>query len=229
MTRTVRGKPRMKYALLLAAACTAVTSQAAVWEFDLGPTVGGFGLNGQNELTGTPSAATGHEAELGGIGIQYDDALNQLTLHYGWGNVTDVDGVNLTANFSAMHIHGPAGTTGSASVLYDLVQEDLDDDGIQNALTLGDPFNRPAEPPLRSGYFDFVLTLRDGVGGKTAEQQEADLRANLWYINIHTVDYPNGEIRGQLLEIPEPEHYAAFAGLALLGLAGYRRFKLARA
>jgi hypothetical protein len=216
----------MKYALLLAAACTAVTSQAAVWEFDLGPTVGGFGLNGQN--ASTPSAATGHEAELGGIGIQYDDDSNELTLHYGWGNVTDVDGVNLTANFSEMYIHGPADAE-----LYDLVQEDLDedmmDDGIQNALTLGDPFNRPAEPPLRSGYFDFVLTLRDGVGGKSAEDQEADLRANLWYISIRTADYPNGEIRGQLLEIPETEHYAAFAGLALLGFAGYRRFKLARA
>lgn len=29
--------------------------------------------------------------------------------------------------------------------------------------------------------------------------QEADLRAGLWYVNIHTAAYPGGEIRGQLL------------------------------
>src|SRR5688572_25117274 len=102
----------MKYALLLAAACTAVTSQADIFQFDLGPAVGGFGLNGQNErpLPTTPSPATGKESAIGGVGIQYNDVSQQLTLHYGWGNVTDVNGVNLTANFSAMHIHGPAST-----------------------------------------------------------------------------------------------------------------------
>ena len=30
--------------------------------------------------------------------------------------------------------------------------------------------------------------------------QEADLLANLYYINIHSTAYPNGEIRGQLIK-----------------------------
>ena len=30
--------------------------------------------------------------------------------------------------------------------------------------------------------------------------QEADLKANLYYVNIHTAAFPNGEIRGQLLK-----------------------------
>lgn len=29
--------------------------------------------------------------------------------------------------------------------------------------------------------------------------QEADLKANLYYINLHSVAYPDGEIRGQLI------------------------------
>lgn len=31
-------------------------------------------------------------------------------------------------------------------------------------------------------------------------QQEADLNANLYYVNIHTATYPGGEIRGQLIK-----------------------------
>jgi len=30
--------------------------------------------------------------------------------------------------------------------------------------------------------------------------QEADLMANLYYVNIHTAAFPNGEIRGQLIK-----------------------------
>jgi len=30
--------------------------------------------------------------------------------------------------------------------------------------------------------------------------QEADLNANLYYINIHSAEYPSGEIRGQLIK-----------------------------
>jgi CHRD domain len=30
--------------------------------------------------------------------------------------------------------------------------------------------------------------------------QETDLQAGLWYVNIHSALYPNGEIRGQLIK-----------------------------
>jgi hypothetical protein len=42
--------------------------------------------------------------------------------------------------------------------------------------------------------------------------QIADLENGLWYINIHSTTFGGGEIRGQILPVPEP------STLALLGL-----------
>jgi hypothetical protein len=38
-----------------------------------------------------------------------------------------------------------------------------------------------------------------GTAGPLTPQQEADLNAGLWYVNIHSTMFPNGEIRGQIL------------------------------
>ena len=38
------------------------------------------------------------------------------------------------------------------------------------------------------------------TSGVLTTEQEADLKANIYYINIHTAAYPDGEIRGQLLK-----------------------------
>jgi hypothetical protein len=48
----------------------------------------------------------------------------------------------------------------------------------------------------------------------------ANLLAGLSYVNIHTSAFPGGEIRGQLLPVPEPST-VALVGLCILGL-GYR-------
>src|SRR5687768_313409 len=114
----------MRNALLIAAACTALSSQAAIWEFDLGPATGQFGLNGANERpTPTASPATGRELQDydgSGHGIRYDDSTKRLELHFGWGSHPDVGGTDLSSDFLAMHIHGPANIDGTADVLYNL-------------------------------------------------------------------------------------------------------------
>lgn len=49
------------------------------------------------------------------------------------------------------------------------------------------------------------------------DMQVDQLRTGLWYVNVHSTQYPGGEIRGQLMPVPEPSTYA-FGAAALLGL-----------
>ncbi len=57
--------------------------------------------------------------------------------------------------------------------------------------------------------------------------QVTGLFAEDWYVNIHTANFPGGEIRGQLLPtaVPEPETYAILAGVALVGFGVWRRIR----
>jgi len=59
------------------------------------------------------------------------------------------------------------------------------------------------------------------VGSATiTDLQESQILAGLWYVNIHTSSFGNGEIRGQV--VPEPAS-AALLGLGALGAFAGRR------
>jgi len=90
----------------------------------------------------------------------------------------DVTFSGLSANGSAAHIHGPATRGVNAAVLYSLA----------SLTTLG----------TTAGTISGTVTLVAGTGGFTIEQQLQQLRAGLWYINIHTPLHAGGEIRGQI-------------------------------
>jgi CHRD domain len=74
------------------------------------------------------------------------------------------------ALMSGGHIHGPSTTETNAGVLFDVVVK---------AGTTG------------SGTISGTATL--------TAAQIADIDAGKYYVNLHTVNYPNGEIRGQLV------------------------------
>src|SRR5947199_9873664 len=83
----------------------------------------------------------------------------------------DITYTNLAADFLAAHIHGSAGPGTNASVLFPLT-------------------NVPAN--TRSGALQ-------GTTAALTAAQVADLTNGLFYANIHTADFPDGEIRVQLL------------------------------
>lgn len=70
---------------------------------------------------------------------------------------------------------------------------------------------------VQIGPAGFPLGVSFGAFGSShvlGAAQEAQLLGGLWYFNIHTPNFPGGEIRGQINPIPAP------GAAALLGVAG---------
>ncbi|MGD9602487.1 MAG: CHRD domain-containing protein [Gammaproteobacteria bacterium] len=128
--------------------------------------------------------------------------LDTDTGNLGW--VVSFEG--LTSNVIAAHFHkAPVGEDGPVQV--DLVPLDL----FGGASALG----------RTAGIFAGGIS-----GAALAPAMLADLMAGLWYLNIHTVDHPGGEIRGQVLNgtfNPVPIPAAAWLMVPALGVLGWRR------
>jgi len=168
-------------------------------------------LSGDQEIPPVPSAATGTGW------VQYDSAANDLSLYVAWEGLT---GPGIQA-----HIHccvaTPPGNVGIALDLW------LPSD--------------PSRPT--SGFFTatydldttnpFRVAFTNASGGTTAGALERLIAAmdagdGRVYYNIHTAQYPGGEIRGNLMPVPEP---ATTAGLlaAVGAMLALRRRRQSRA
>ncbi|HVG26415.1 MAG TPA: CHRD domain-containing protein [Acidobacteriaceae bacterium] len=108
----------------------------------------------------------------------------------------------LTAPASAAHIHCCAPPGVSAPVVV--------------------PF--PGFPTTTSGTYtnSFDLSTFAFGGGLTETTFIAGLESGLAYVNIHDVNFPAGEIRGQLLPTPEPGSLVLL-GTGALGMVGALR------
>jgi hypothetical protein len=74
-------------------------------------------------------------------------------------------------------------------------------------------------PLVRTAATSGTIT---GSWSPTSALQVDNLFNGLTYVNLHTSGFPGGEIRGQMVPIPEPAA-SAMLGLAVLGVLGRRR------
>lgn len=141
--------------------------------------------------------------------------------------------LDLTASLDCAQANAGAGTcagggsgTGSATITFDDVTNTLTWSitwsGLSGTATLAH-FHGPAFPNQNAGIqVGIGVTLPANGAAVLSDPQESDLLAGLWYVNVHTTSFAGGEIRGQVLLVPEPAA-ATLAGLGLLFLIARRR------
>ena len=104
------------------------------------------------------------------------------------------------------YIQGPAGPGTIAPIIFDLGGPVFQGGSPEFGIPPSYVFFSPYTPPFGAGPF----TLSDS--------QINELMSGLWYMNVTSSDFPNGQIRGQILEVPEPSLISLF-GLGSLLLA----------
>ena len=182
--------------LSVVALALATTMHAAVIEFDLSPpgATAGTGMSPLNEVI--PPNSTGS----GGVlmpGITFDTTSLMLNLSLGYGAAFGF--TDLSASAFAWLLHGPSIATETAPVLFNL--------GSLHTF---------ANDPSRGGVIFGSLTL--------TASQASDLIGGLDYINIYTPGNLGGEIRGQLIAVPEPSTMV----LLFTGIMGVAAISLVR-
>lgn len=168
--------------------------------------------------TGAPRPAS-----FGTATFTLNDAMTALVFSATIFNI-DVTGTQTTDTFDnlvAAHIHAPAPPGTNASVRWGFFGTPFNDNNPNDALVV--PF-----PTGVGGTFSGKWDAPEG-NNTTLAAQLPSILADLSYINFHTVQFPGGEIRGQILRVPEPSTLVLLGiGLLVLGIALSRRAKRIR-
>jgi hypothetical protein len=113
------------------------------------------------------------------------------------------------------YIQGPAGPGANAPIIFDLGGPVFQGGSPEFGIPPSYVFFSPYTPPFGAGPF----TLNDS--------QINDLLGGLWYMNVTSSDFPNGQLRGQILPVPEPSAWILTISGGLVFWM-FRRTSLAR-
>ncbi len=174
--------------------CGTVSSQANLFQYSVA-------LDGPTE--GTPSLGVG-----GGL-VNYDDSAHTLNI--------SVTFSGLGANVTAAHIHAATaapftGTTGVAVTAPTLP-------GFPVGGTSGS-YTSTLDLSLATSFSAGFVSSHGGTLASAEASLASAMADGKAYLNIHTTQFPGGEIRGFLTPVPEPATLAlAGLGAAIIGVA----------
>ena len=160
-------------------------------------------LDGTQENGPIATPATGFGTAI------YDDVANTLAV--------DLSFQDLLSPSNNSHIHCCASSTGTNAG----VAIDFPSVGFPLGVTSG-TFSHTFDLGLTATYAGGYLSGSGGTANAARDRLLGSMRRQtggnlgIAYFNIHTTQYPGGEIRGNISPVPEP----ASAMLATLGLAG---------
>ena len=146
----------------------------------------------------------------GSATVDIDTDLKLMTL--------DVAFSGLLGPTTASHIHCCAPTAADNAPVATQTPSFI---GFPLGVTSG-TFTNTFDMLLASSYRAGFITDHGGTPASAFDFLLAGMLAGEAYLNIHTQMFPGGEIRGTLIQVPEPASIALL-GLALAGLGVVRR------
>jgi hypothetical protein len=194
----------IRYGLLLAVASVALLPAPALAAIKFQGV-----LLGSSEVPANPSRGTGLAT------VFINDALSTITFQVSFSG--------LTGNTTAAHVHCCTGVPGANS---GIAIETPSLPGFPLGVKAGS-FSNSFDLLNADNYNAPFVTNNGGTAASARDALIAGLRGGRSYFNVHSTFRPGGEIRANLVQVPEPASWAMMIfGFALVG--GRMRRKAAK-
>src|SRR5712691_11443158 len=169
------------------------------------PTTFVAGLTGALEVPASGSTATGSAA------IVLDPAANTLSVH--------VTFSGLTSGTTASHIHCCLDAIFETGVNVGVATTTPTFPAFPLGVTSG-TYDRVLDLTLASSYNPAFVTAQGGTVAGARAALIRGIQNGETYLNIHTSNFPSGEIRGFLVATPVPARLALLTTIPINGTAG---------